>query len=457
MPCKDKCEPFEYALKGPQVEPAAGYWNYCARLCIVGVDELRALTDKKNDPHYFPPYPTDERTLHEEIDELVDLAQHRDDPCHLVDPKKCDEPPAVCEFHKGLPKARCRRPISKLWNLCPYPLGAVLVNRFPGEQVIRTGRGLARAIENETPGLYHRHIADFLMRTRNWSPPRQALVWAALDIAIASALQAAWYYKWLAEGREQGECTGWRERPIEYVLRTGYRKDEFSVLFDCPDELNPAYNLCPDARKVCRDPDTKNAPVSPGTPRHPAYPSGHSTYSAAASEILSFFFGEEEVPPFLCPHPRLKSYAGGKLKTEFDNLADNIGVGRMWAGVHWRSDHTAGQKLGRTVACLVLEQLANMGSVKKGKVVPFELCPPEPTMPCDQCDPKQKLEPCDESAMPPKRSQLCDDAQLIADHCGKNDFEPGDPCKAPPKPKGCEEDHWSTRIDAYRGPQQGGR
>jgi membrane-associated phospholipid phosphatase len=460
MACKDHCEEFEYALQGPQVEPAAGYWQYCARLCIVGIDELRALTDKKNDRHYFPPYPKDEHTLKEEIDELVELAHHRDDPCFLVNEKPCPDPLDVCEFKKGeLPKGRCRRPISKLWNLCPYPLGAVLVNRFPGEQVIRTGRGLARAVESETPGLYHRHIADFLMRTRNWSPPRQSLVWAALDVAIASALQAAWYYKWLSEGREKSthDCTARRERPIEYVRRTHYKEKEFSVLFDCPDELNPAYNLCPDAREQCRNPDAKDQPVSPGTPRHPAYPSGHSTYSAAASEILSFFFGKEEVPPFLCPHPRLKSYSGGTLKTEFDNLADNIGLGRMWAGVHWRSDHTAGQRLGRTVACLVLKQLANMGSIDdKGQFKAFNLCPPEPTMPCNQCDLDEKVDPCDETKKPPNRSQLCDEAHVIADHCGKKDFEPGDPCPPPPQPKKCE-DHWATRIDAYRGPQQGGQ
>src|SRR5205823_831492 len=138
----------------------------------------------------------------------------------------------------------------------------------------------ARAVEAETPGLFHRHALSFLISMRHWSPPRQALIWAGLDVTIASALQAAWYYKWGGEGRMR---TSYRERPIEYSVRNN---KGLNVLFDRPDELNPAYNLCPDARF-----DDPQNPNHSGTPRHPAYPSGHSAYSAAASEFLKFFFG----------------------------------------------------------------------------------------------------------------------------------------------------------------------
>jgi len=62
-----------------------------------------------------------------------------------------------------------------------------------------------------------------------------------------------------------------------------------------------------------------NSFPTPGTPRHPAYPSGHSTYSAAAAFTLIAFFPQ---------------YAEDLLR-----LADNTGVARLWAGVHWRSDH----------------------------------------------------------------------------------------------------------------------
>ena len=39
------------------------------------------------------------------------------------------------------------------------------------EQIIRTGRGMARAVESETPGIFHRHALNYLISTRNWSPP----------------------------------------------------------------------------------------------------------------------------------------------------------------------------------------------------------------------------------------------------------------------------------------------
>jgi hypothetical protein len=421
--CVDDCSGgHDYALPGPQVEPSAGLWQFCAKLRIVGIDEMRALTDDPTNVHYFPPYPTKPAVIEAEYEELIELSRHRDDPCYIIENTDKKPPVPICHFQKDLPGViGRRRPLSRLWNLCPYPLGGVLVNRFPGEQVVRTGRGLARAIESETPGLYHRHIANVLMKTRNWSPPRQALVWAALDIAIASALQAAWYYKWVAQGRDQGHCTAYRQRPYEYR--------PFDVLFDHPDELNPKITPCPQP--------------SPGTPRHPAYPSGHSTYSAAGSEILSFFFGSEDTPPFLGEPKR-------KLAVEFDYLADNIGLGRMWAGVHWRSDHEAGQKLGRTIACLVLQQLASMRTAdeKTWKVETFDICPEEPPKMPDQCEDKQPK--CDDTP-PPKRSKICKAADEVKAKCPPKDDTPVPDCKAEPK------GDWHTRVDAYRGPQQGAK
>jgi hypothetical protein len=87
---------------------------------------------------------------------------------------------------------------------------------------------------------------------------------------------------------------------------------------------------------------------SPGTPRHPAYPAGHSTVGGAGSEILSFFFPD--------------------YTAEFDQLADNGGMARLWAGIHWRSDHEQGLKLGRCVARMIIERL------QKGCICPPDVC-----------------------------------------------------------------------------------
>lgn len=407
----------EYALTGPQVEYEASYWMYCSKLCIPSIDALTKVTDDSssgNQQHYFPPYP-DPNTpqgaavIKAEMEELVELAHHRDDPCALVGAKSG--------------KLGLREPISKLLNLTPPPLGAVLMNRFPAEQIIRTGRGMARAVEGETPGLYHRQALNYLIGTRHWSPPRQALIWAALDVAIASALQAAWYYKWLSPR----PLTHRRERPIEYAKRHGI---PLTVLFDLPDELNPAYNLCPDGRK----PGTMS-----GTPRHPAYPSGHSTYTGAASELLAFFFGQQVTPEALLPHPELGSKPNTKIKTELDHLADNIGLGRMWAGIHWRTDHEAGMKLGRTVAGLIIQQLADMGL--------DDLCRDEPKPIKDQCDFSQTVA-CDMKKLVPPLSKVEQEAQQWKKNCGPK-----------PKPSPCAAPPASTQqaLDANRGVQRGAR
>jgi membrane-associated phospholipid phosphatase len=405
------CRVPEYALTGPQVEPNASFWNHCPQLRLVSIKELTDITDDPGQAGYFPPYPdfcSNQEEIKREFYELLELAKLRDEPCSLVqDTGAC---PALtawpCEPLKELPKAfGCRAPISRLFNLMPPALGAVQVNRLPGQQVIRTGRGLARAVEAETPGIFHRHALNYLITTRNWSPPRQALVWAALDVAIASALQAAWYYKWLSPR----QFTSRRPRPIEYAQDVG---EYLNVLYDLPDELTPNYITCPDARP-CANPRG----FSPGTPRHPAYPSGHSTYAGAASTVLAYFFGNDATPSFLAPGAP-PSTIGDELR----NMADNIGMGRMWAGIHWRSDHEAGLKLGQVVGCLVLRQLA---SICGGA---FQLCPPM-SPPRGQCDCNDRV-PCPDDAPPPceKLRERAWNCRERCAPCGESNAEVPAPC-----------------------------
>jgi membrane-associated phospholipid phosphatase len=397
---EDRCAPPQYNLKGPQVEPNASFWMYCPQLRLVSIRELLTITDDPSHPGYFPPYPDPctpdgAALIQKEFEELQHLMYLRDDPCAVANPCGAtalgDKP---CWFVEKLPFAfNCRQPVSNLFNLEPEPLGGVVMNRLPGQDRIRTGRGLARAFENETPGIFHRHALNYLITTRQWSPPRQALVWAALDVAIASALQAAWYYKWLSPRF----LTSRRPRPIEYAAATGQKLD---VLYDRPDELNPSYILCPDARPCAPVPG-----FSPGTPRHPAYPSGHSTYAGAASTILEFFFGNDMTS---------RALTGCNTTTtvgqELRDMADNIGMARLWAGIHWRSDHEAGLKLGQVVACLVLRQLH---SICGGK---FNVCGPMPMMmPADQCDCSQTV-PCPQD-MPPSIDDLTQRAWNCQENC----------------------------------------
>lgn len=331
MPDNPDCKPFppvvdgtpgsRYKLNGPQVEPGAAYWTTgpCAIPCVVRVSELLPFTDNpKNKDCYFPPYPSDPKVIKKELDELHQLEADRDKP---------------------LPAGA----ISKFLQLRPPPLGAVyclereqkplktLMDQCTLDErdkppVIKTGRELARYFEAETPGIAHRQALNCLITTCDLSPPRQARIWMALDVTIYSALLAAWYYKW---GSDR-PCVSYRPRPWE-VDQT------LKVLFD----------KCVNKTGCADDGDRLFPNPTPGTPRHPAYPSGHSTYSGAGSELLTYFFPGE--------------------KAELDKLADNVGEARLWAGIHWRSDHEQGQQLGRCVARMVISQLEADGVPKPMK------------------------------------------------------------------------------------------
>lgn len=310
----------QYHLHGPQVEPKAACWGDNpphAPLHVVPTAEITAIVTP-------PPFPTGAAAT-EELKELHELAQMRDDPTAL---------------HSSAP-GRERRPLSFFLQLRPPPLGAVYNTlRADSQPVVTTGRELARMFEAETPGLLHRQALNFLIKDSGWSPPRQARAWAALDIAIYSALLAAWHYKW---------NTG--DLAISYRPRPWEADHTLSILFD--HAVNAAGTGDGTLRIV-------PAP-SPGTPRHPAYPSGHSTYSAAGSEVLKALFPGYETP--------------------LDDLADNIGMARLWAGIHWRSDHTFGRAVGKAVGQRVIAQLNADGAgappppVSSDPPPPGTICP----------------------------------------------------------------------------------
>jgi len=67
-----------------------------------------------------------------------------------------------------------------------------------------------------------------------------------------------------------------------------------------------------------------------GTPNFPAYTSGHSVFSAAAAEVLTYLFPEE----------------GNK----FRNWAEEAAISRIYGGIHWTFDAKVGTIQGKNVA-----------------------------------------------------------------------------------------------------------
>jgi membrane-associated phospholipid phosphatase len=70
------------------------------------------------------------------------------------------------------------------------------------------------------------------------------------------------------------------------------------------------------------------------TPNHPSYPAAHAVVSTAIAEVIAGF----------CPE------MGRELRARAIEASES----RLWAGVHYRSDLTAGAELGRRVAVAVL-------------------------------------------------------------------------------------------------------
>lgn len=71
-----------------------------------------------------------------------------------------------------------------------------------------------------------------------------------------------------------------------------------------------------------------------GLPNFPSFPSGHSTFSAAAADVMSYFFpsGAES----------------------FAAMRDEAGISRLYGGIHYRSDIDGGKALGGRVATFTL-------------------------------------------------------------------------------------------------------
>jgi hypothetical protein len=99
-----------------------------------------------------------------------------------------------------------------------------------------------------------------------------------------------------------------------------------------------------------------------GAPNHSSYPGGASSIGAVNATFLKAFFDESFViPDPVQPDPRdptkLIPYEGPPLTVggELNKLATNLGQGRNWAGIHFRSDAAASLPQAEEVAIAILK------------------------------------------------------------------------------------------------------
>ncbi|NMO17836.1 hypothetical protein HPC49_29210 [Pyxidicoccus fallax] len=112
-----------------------------------------------------------------------------------------------------------------------------------------------------------------------------------------------------------------------------------------------------------------------GSPIHPAYASGHSTYIGAGITAIKALYGDF---PVINPQvvnadgTALLPFAGTLMMfDELDKLASNVGVARLFAGVHYRSDHDNAVRLGELYALRTLQDWVRLYPEKLPNGQPF--------------------------------------------------------------------------------------
>jgi membrane-associated phospholipid phosphatase len=90
------------------------------------------------------------------------------------------------------------------------------------------------------------------------------------------------------------------------------------------------------------------------TPPFPSYTSGHSTFSAAAAAVLAGFFGTDQIT---FTSPGENSGATARTFTSFSQAAAEAGISRVYGGIHWDFDNTAGLASGKLVGEYVVSHM----------------------------------------------------------------------------------------------------
>ncbi len=151
-------------------------------------------------------------------------------------------------------------------------------------------------------------------------------------------LTGAWYQKWLAHRRLRPEVFAAR---INLNLRGLRDYDIHREIFD-----SEALKYIIDLSQVSSVDNRGLLPMGypEGSPAHPAYPGGHSSFVAAAATILKAWFNED----FVISNPvqanangtALLEWEGAPLTVgnELNKLVTNITHARDGAGMHYRSD-----------------------------------------------------------------------------------------------------------------------
>jgi len=146
--------------------------------------------------------------------------------------------------------------------------------------------------------------------------------------------QLATVYKW-ADGVSTPTPSGhWDFIAVPYVISGGQSEVRAARTFALLNmAMHDAAVACWDAKYSYFNPRPSQLDPSiktmTGLPNFPSYVSGHSVFSAAASDVLSYLF------------PTGASY--------FDSQMQEAAMSRLYGGIHYRSDIMVGMQSGKRV------------------------------------------------------------------------------------------------------------
>jgi len=160
------------------------------------------------------------------------------------------------------------------------------------------------------PGHWH-EIAATIARDKNLSVPDSARLFALVGLAQADAAIACWEakYRWNL----------WR--PVTAIQRAA-------------EDDNP---------QTEPDPAWDHLLVAPP---FPAYTSGHSGFSKASAQVLTHFFGTDAVS-FTARSDTLPGVF--RKFTSLAACADEVGISRIYGGIHYSFDNVEGKRVGGLV------------------------------------------------------------------------------------------------------------
>ena len=157
-------------------------------------------------------------------------------------------------------------------------------------------------------------IADQVIATDKVDLEKAAFTHAKVGMALCDAGIVCWNSKYLYNV----------ERPISYIRK--YIDPNWVTLL-----TNPILNF------------------QGVTPPFPAYPSGHSTFSAAAGEVLSNIFGYQHPMTDRCHENRTEFIGTPRAFNNFNEMAIENAYSRVPLGVHYRMDCDEGVRMGNLV------------------------------------------------------------------------------------------------------------